>query len=97
VVLAAAVAAAVGELSGGHRDERPVRALDDLQVADDELVVERDRAEGLQLLVGVLDELHPDLRDVHERPSPPRDLSARSTLSAERSFGRCVVPIRGPQ
>ena len=34
-----------------HRDEQAVRALDDLDVADDETVVEDDRDEGLELVL----------------------------------------------
>src|SRR4029077_9267511 len=65
VVLRAALRAAVGQLAAGHRHERPLGALDDLQVADDEGIVERDRAEGLQALVVVLDELDANFRDLH--------------------------------
>ena len=50
VVLAPAAAAAVGQLPARHGDEDALGALDDFQVADDERVVEGDRAEGQQPL-----------------------------------------------
>src|SRR5204863_4426804 len=65
VVLAAALAAPVGQLPARHGHERPLGALDDLQVAHDESIVERDRAEGLQPLVVLLDELDADFGDDH--------------------------------
>src|SRR5205807_4146504 len=65
VVLAAAAMAAVGQLTAGHGHERPLGALDDLQVADDEGVVERDRAEGLETFVVVFHKLDADFGDNH--------------------------------
>src|SRR5262249_49440241 len=67
VVLAAAARAAVGQLAAGHGHERPLGALDDLQVADDEGVAEGDRAEGLEplVLVPVFHELDADFGDNH--------------------------------
>ncbi len=50
MVLAAALRAMAGELATGHGHERPGRALDDFQVADDEGIVQGNRAEGLQAL-----------------------------------------------
>src|SRR5262249_16247572 len=51
VVLAAAAGAAVRQFAGGHGHERPLGALDDLQITDDEGVIERHRAERLQAFV----------------------------------------------
>src|SRR5262249_19526436 len=65
VVLAAAAGAAVGQLAAGHGHERPLGALDDLQVADDEGVVVRARAEGLRPLVVVFHQFDADLGDDH--------------------------------
>src|SRR5262249_37414797 len=65
VVLAAALPAAVRQLAAGHGHERPLGALDDLQVTHHEGVVERDRAEGLEALVVVFHELDPDFGDDH--------------------------------
>ena len=53
MVLRAALMAVARELAAGHCDERPVAAVDDLQIAHDETVVERDRAEGLQAVIGI--------------------------------------------
>jgi len=43
MVLTAALGAVGGELAAGHGHKRPGGSLDDLQVADDEAVVQRDR------------------------------------------------------
>ena len=61
--------APVGELPARHRHEHALRALDDLQVPDDEGVVEGDRAEREQPLVVLLAQLDADFRDDH-RGSP---------------------------
>jgi hypothetical protein len=45
VVFLAAALAAVAELSGGHGEEQAVVAFDQLHVANDERVVEGERAE----------------------------------------------------
>ena len=65
VVLAAALAAPVGQLPARHGHERPLGALDDLQVAHDEGVVERDRAERQEPLVVLLAQLDANFRDLH--------------------------------
>src|SRR5262249_41570099 len=81
VVLRAAVRAAVGELPRRHRDEEALGALDDLQVADHEHVIEGDAAKGLQPLVAgrvVFHELDADFGDLHSRYSFTR----RSLLSS---------------
>ena len=67
MVLAAAAVAAIRQLAAGHGHERALGAFDDLQVADDEGVVERHRAEGLQalVLVVVFHELDTDFGDDH--------------------------------
>src|SRR5262249_40265162 len=57
VVLAAAGGATIAQLSAGHCDEESVRALDDLQVADHDEVVDRDAGEGAQLVRLVLEQL----------------------------------------
>ena len=70
VVLGAAVPAAVGQLPRRHGHEEALGPLDDLQVADDEHVVERDAAERLQPLVAarvVFHELDADFGDLHGR------------------------------
>ena len=57
--------AMAGELAAGHGDERAVSAVDNLQVTDYEAVVESDRAEALQPIVGVHHQLDADLSDFH--------------------------------
>src|SRR5262245_13000769 len=91
MVLAAALAAAVRQFAAGHGHERPLGALDDLQVANDEGVVERDRAEGLEALVVVVHELDPDFGDDH---------SCSPFLSVAQAWGvpsswRAVMTPRG--
>ena len=56
-----------GQLAAGHGHERTVGALDDLQVADDEAVVERDRAECLKPFARLFHELDANLGDFHGR------------------------------
>ncbi len=72
VILRATVVAAIGQLARRHRDEEALGALDDLEVADDEHVVEGDAAKGLQPLVAarvVFHELDADFSDLHSRYS----------------------------
>ena len=65
MVLGAAFGAAIGELAAGHGDERAAKSLDDLEIADDETLIEGDRAEGEQALLGVIHQLDADLGDFH--------------------------------
>src|SRR5438105_4696376 len=65
VVLAATAGAAVRQLAAGHGNERALGAFDDLEVADDEAIVKRDRAEGEEAFVVVFHELDPDFGDDH--------------------------------
>src|SRR5690606_9313095 len=78
VILAAAAWTVGGELAAGHRDEWPVRAVDDFQIANDKAVVEGDRAECLQALAGLFHELDADLGDFHGRSPYELALIARS-------------------
>ena len=66
------MAAAVGQLAGRHGDEEALGPLDDLEITDDEHVVERDAAEGLQPLVAarvVFHELDANFGDFHSQYS----------------------------
>src|SRR5216683_4556365 len=67
MVFAAALHAPVGQLAAGHGHERALGAIDDLQVADDKRIVERDRTESLQALVfvTVFHEFNADFGDHH--------------------------------
>ncbi len=67
VVLAAARTAPIGELAARHGHEGTFGSLNDFQIADDESVIERHRAEGLQALVlaVVFHELDSDFGDDH--------------------------------
>src|SRR5262249_17897444 len=104
MILAAATRAAVGELAAGHGHERAFCAFNGLEVAHDEGVVERDRAEGLEALVFVvvLHELDSDFGD-HHSGSPLfcgtlNSNSERRTVadSFRRRFPRRSGPPRLP-
>ena len=68
MVLAAALGTMGREFATGHGHERPRRAFDDLQIADDEGIVQRDGAERLQALPRFFHELDADLGDFHGGP-----------------------------
>src|SRR5262245_47981231 len=65
MILAAALRTTVGQLAARHGHKRALGSFDDLQIANDEGIVERHRAEGLQTLVIVLDELDANFSDLH--------------------------------
>ncbi len=65
VILAAALLAPVGELSAGHGHERTFGPFDDLEIADDEGIVKRDRAKGQETFVVVFHELDANFGDLH--------------------------------
>jgi hypothetical protein len=69
VVLPAATGTALAQLTAGHGHERTLRALDDLQVPDHEIVVDRDAAECPQLVAGHGHELDPHLGYFHRQCS----------------------------
>jgi hypothetical protein len=70
MVFVAAVSAAVGKLTTGHGNEDALAALDDLEVADDKRVVDRDRAEGKEsLVVRRWHQLDAHFSDVHQMTS----------------------------
>ena len=90
MVLAAALRAMGRQLAAGHGHERAVGAFDDLQVADHEAVVERDRAERLESLARLLHELDANLGDFHGRS--PYDAGVSCSCSR-----RIPGPSRGLQ
>jgi hypothetical protein len=65
VILVAAARAVVTELARGHGEEEPVGAFDELHVADDESVVERQRAERLEPTRRIAAEVDTDFRQLH--------------------------------
>src|SRR5262249_32975245 len=78
-----------------HRDEEALGALNDLEVADDEHVVEGDAAKGLQTLVAarvVFHELDADFSDLHSRYS----FTWHSLLRGRRSRPGPIL-VRGVQ
>ena len=84
VVLRPTVVAAIRQLSRRHRHEESLGAFDDFQVADDEHVVKRDTAKGLQPFVAarvVFHELDADFSDLHSRYSFTRRLLLRGRRS----------------
>jgi hypothetical protein len=71
------------ELAAGHRHEGSIRALNDFQVADDETIIERDRAKGLQPFATFLHQLNAYFSDFHG--CSPCEL--RSQCALPRSCG----------
>ena len=65
VVLLAAPRAVVGELAARHRQEQPVVAVDELDVADDEGVVEGQRAERLEAALGLVAQINAYFCQMH--------------------------------
>jgi hypothetical protein len=65
VVFPSALGAMHRKFSRGHSDEQSVGSLDDLQVADDEFVVERDAANGLEPVARILNQFYANVRDIH--------------------------------
>ena len=65
VVLPRARRATVTELAARHGHEEALAALDDLDVAHDEAVLDRHARESSQLVALALQELDPYLGDVH--------------------------------
>ena len=65
MVLAAALRATVSQFTARHGHELALGAFDDLQIANDESIVKRDGAEGLQPFVVVFHELDSNFGDNH--------------------------------
>ena len=65
MILRTATRAAVGQLAAGHGHERTFGTLNDLQVADDEARIERDRTKGLKPIVRIIHELNANFGDFH--------------------------------
>src|SRR5204862_2141243 len=92
MVLGATLRAAIGELAAGHGHERSLAAFDDLQIANDEHVVKRDRAEGQQPFIVVFHELDANFGDLHSCSPllsvatfpPDSSLSVRSVLRSAK-------------
>lgn len=72
VIFFTAAVAMVGELSRRHGKEEAVVAVDELDVADDEGVVEGQGAERLEPVVLVFAELNSDVRQLHDEPLSER-------------------------
>ena len=68
MVLAAALRTVGRKLAAGHGHERPRCTFDDLQIANDESVVQRNRTESLQALSRFFHKLHAHLGDFHGAP-----------------------------
>lgn len=65
VIFAAAVIAVIAHLPRRHRHEQSAGPLNDLDVANDKVVVEGHRAEGLEAIVLVGDKLDSNFGDLH--------------------------------
>ena len=68
VVLLRAGGAVVGDLARRHRQEETIVAVDQLHVADDERVIERERAVSLQTIGFSLAQIDADFRELHKSP-----------------------------
>src|SRR5205814_2703717 len=111
VVLFLASRAVVAQLARRHRQEQAVVPVDQLHVADDEGVVERQRAERLEAAAVLTAEVDPYFRQFHDtprdkrrgRPEPsdpisgPRTKPRRTTRSVNFSAPthRCRKVIHG--
>ena len=62
----------VAELAAGHGHEQPARPVDDLEVANNEGVIDGNRAEGPQAVLGILHQLDANLGDLHSPTLPNR-------------------------
>jgi hypothetical protein len=69
VILAAASFAVVAHFSRRHCDKEAIGTLDDLDIANNELVVEGHRAEGLEPLILILDHFDSNFGDLHSLAS----------------------------
>jgi len=67
VILGVAVWAMSRELAARHGHERPVRAVNDLQIPHHEAVVERDRTKRLETFSRLVHELDANFGDLHGR------------------------------
>ena len=93
MVLVAALRAMRGQLAAGHGHERTIGAFDDLQVANHEAIVQRDRTECVQPLAGDLfHELDANFGDFHVC-SPC--LCRRSVEPGDRKYLRQPAAAQG--
>src|SRR5262245_66056655 len=81
MILHAALRTVCGQLAARHRDERPVRTVDDLQVTHDKAVVKRDRAERFQALAWFFHEFDANLGDFHGRSPCAKSRDLLTTAS----------------
>ena len=65
VILASAFRAVCRELSAGHCHERSVRTFNNLEVANDKTIIERDGTEALQAIVRIFHQFDAYFRDFH--------------------------------
>src|SRR6185503_12330683 len=89
VVLRSAAAAPFHDLAGGHGHECAAGALDDLEIADDERVVDGDAAEGAELVGPSRHQLDADFRDVQDF-LPGDHVRTRYTIPGRRDFTRAA-------
>lgn len=65
MVFAAAFTAMVAHFAGGHCNKQTTGSFNDLDVADDEFIVERHRAERLETIILISYKFDPDFADLH--------------------------------
>ena len=68
VVFLRAPPAAVGELAGRHGEEEPAGAIDEFYVADDEGLIEGQRAERLETALAHVAQIDANLCELHVEP-----------------------------
>ena len=85
-----------GEFAAGHRHKRAAGSFNDLQIADDKAIINGDRAEGLQPIVGVFHQLDADLGDFHAVLLPMRSRLRGLAEVSRRSWPRSRSPNHFP-
>ncbi len=94
VVLRAAMGAVRRQFATGHRHKRTTGSFDDLQIANHEAIIDGDRAEGLQSIVGVFHQLDANLGDFHAVLLPMRSRSrGRPRYRKGRGHGDVTKPF----
>jgi hypothetical protein len=87
MILAAALRAMGRQLAARHGHERAVSPFDDLQIANHEAIVERDRAERLESFPALFHQLDSHLSDLHGH-SPHENWRQMAFFESARSSSR---------
>jgi hypothetical protein len=68
MILVAAAAASSGHLPARHCNKWTVGSFDDFQITDHETLIDRNRTEGAEPILGILHQLDSNLGDFHRFP-----------------------------